>query len=396
MMGIYMIKNKINNKVYIGKSVDITHRWKYGHFNKLNKNKHENEYLQRSWNKYKENNFEFSIIEECSEELLNDKEKFWISHYKSSIPQYGYNGTEGGDGGKLTKETKLKISNANKEYYSLKENKLKLSIRSKRNWENEDYRMKMSIIISNNMKIKWSNPEYRKNTSEKIKQSLNTDEQLLFFSNHAKKLWNDPEFKKNMVNKIHERANTEEFKNKCREKSLNMWKDEKCREKITKKMIEAWSDSELRERQSQRMKKYFENEENRINLSKKMKGMNAGEKHYNYGKPAYNRINFSDKQIKDICNKIKQGETSKDIGKLYNCSPKPILKIRNEYFSKDELKIIKHNAKMEKNIKDKLIDINKICNLIKNGESIRSISRTFDCGRNLINYIKNEYLKDIK
>lgn len=98
MIGIYIIKNKINNKCYIGKSKNVKNRLQYGHLRLLNNNKHYNEYLQYSWNKYGSINFEFNIIEECEEKELNEKEKYWIKYYKSNNREYGYNLTSGGDG----------------------------------------------------------------------------------------------------------------------------------------------------------------------------------------------------------------------------------------------------------------------------------------------------------
>ena len=68
MIGVYKIVNKINGKYYVGSSNDIKCRWS-GHKNKLNNNVHENSHLQRSWNKYGSNNFDFIIVEET----LNDK-----------------------------------------------------------------------------------------------------------------------------------------------------------------------------------------------------------------------------------------------------------------------------------------------------------------------------------
>lgn len=65
--GIYCIKNKVNDKYYIGStSTSFKQRWST-HKNKLNQNTHANEYLQRSWNKYGVDNFEFSIVEECDD-----------------------------------------------------------------------------------------------------------------------------------------------------------------------------------------------------------------------------------------------------------------------------------------------------------------------------------------
>lgn len=96
IIGIYMIKNLSNNKVYVGQSVNINKRWN-DHKSKLANNKHENLHLQGSYNKYGEDCFEFSIICECAEKDLNEKEKFYINKYRSYMPEYGYNLTKGGD-----------------------------------------------------------------------------------------------------------------------------------------------------------------------------------------------------------------------------------------------------------------------------------------------------------
>lgn len=108
--GIYKIENLINHKSYIGQSVDIYGRW-YDHKWELNNNKHKNQHLLRSWNKYGYENFEFTIIEECDKSKLNEREIYWIDYYKSF--DIGYNQTKGGDGctGKIW--TEEEISNIN-------------------------------------------------------------------------------------------------------------------------------------------------------------------------------------------------------------------------------------------------------------------------------------------
>ena len=59
---IYSIENLVNNKVYIGSSIDVFQRW--GDHKKLLKyNKHENKYLQNAYNKDGSENFIFSLIE---------------------------------------------------------------------------------------------------------------------------------------------------------------------------------------------------------------------------------------------------------------------------------------------------------------------------------------------
>jgi group I intron endonuclease len=89
-IGIYCIKNIENNKQYIGSSVNIISRW-YGHKTKLRYNKHENKYLQRSWNKYGENAFIFEIIEETNKEDMKEKESYYIQLYKTLDRNDGYN-----------------------------------------------------------------------------------------------------------------------------------------------------------------------------------------------------------------------------------------------------------------------------------------------------------------
>lgn len=92
-VGIYKIENLINGKIYIGQSIDIEKRWST-HVSILNQNHHYNPHLQNAWNKYGIENFKFSIIEECTQYELNDREIYWIEQYDSF--KNGYNLTSGG------------------------------------------------------------------------------------------------------------------------------------------------------------------------------------------------------------------------------------------------------------------------------------------------------------
>jgi hypothetical protein len=88
---IYMIKNCINNKIYIGSAMGH-YRRKGQHYYMLRRNIHFNKHLQSAWNKYKEKNFKFEILEFVEDILkLQEKEEFFINLYKSNIPNNGYN-----------------------------------------------------------------------------------------------------------------------------------------------------------------------------------------------------------------------------------------------------------------------------------------------------------------
>ena len=59
--GVYEIVNTLNQHRYIGSTVDFDKRWRM-HKNQLKKGKHHSIYLQRAWNKYGEDVFQFNIM----------------------------------------------------------------------------------------------------------------------------------------------------------------------------------------------------------------------------------------------------------------------------------------------------------------------------------------------
>lgn len=98
--GIYCIRCLIDENRYIGWSSDIQNRF-WDHKCGLRSNKHFSTYLQRAWNKHKEENFVFEIIEEypCDETILKLMEIYFIAFYESFVYDgHGYNLTRGGEG----------------------------------------------------------------------------------------------------------------------------------------------------------------------------------------------------------------------------------------------------------------------------------------------------------
>ena len=89
-IGIYCIENIDTNKKYIGQSVNIEGRWSK-HKTALRQNSHDNDYLQKAWNKYGENQFKFYILEKCEESELNEKEIYYINYYNTLDDHFGYN-----------------------------------------------------------------------------------------------------------------------------------------------------------------------------------------------------------------------------------------------------------------------------------------------------------------
>lgn len=106
MSGIYIIRNTINNKIYIGSSIDIQKRWNT-HKRDLMKNIHHSIILQRAYNKYGENNFSYEIIENISNrDILISREQIWLDFFK---PEYNICVTAGSNLGRKFDTYKKKI-----------------------------------------------------------------------------------------------------------------------------------------------------------------------------------------------------------------------------------------------------------------------------------------------
>ena len=106
--GIYLIRNTVTEKVYVGQSLNIKNRL-YVHKAYLRNSNHPNEHLQRAFSKYGEDKFVFQVLEFCGAESLNELEKHWIDKFNSINPDFGYNKKEAGSHGGHSEETREKM-----------------------------------------------------------------------------------------------------------------------------------------------------------------------------------------------------------------------------------------------------------------------------------------------
>lgn len=169
--GIYRITNVINNKCYIGSSVNIYKRW-LKHIVELNTARHNNQLLFRSWNKYGSNFFDFEILGFYPIDQLIEKEQYFIEWYDSYLK--GYNLTKSVKAinlGKFGKEHPMFGKKLSIESLKKKSNSLKLV------WKNRRREYKLlnpegKIITINNLS------EFCKNnnlTHSNIRQVLNKE-----------------------------------------------------------------------------------------------------------------------------------------------------------------------------------------------------------------------------
>jgi len=97
-IGIYKIVSLINDKVYVGSSVNLKSR-RYLHFYRLKQNKHDNKHLQNAYNKYGKENFIWEIIEyvehnenkDILKKELLEREQYWIDKLNACNRLVGYN-----------------------------------------------------------------------------------------------------------------------------------------------------------------------------------------------------------------------------------------------------------------------------------------------------------------
>lgn len=125
---LYIHKNKINNKLYIGitSQYPVSNRWKNGAGYKHN---------PRFWNaiqKYGWDNFTHKVIfENMNKELAEETEQEFIKLYKANNKDYGYNIENGGKILKISEEQKQHLRKINTGKHHTEETKKKMSISHK-------------------------------------------------------------------------------------------------------------------------------------------------------------------------------------------------------------------------------------------------------------------------
>lgn len=125
-MIIYKITNKINNKIYIGQTIEsLEKRWSRHNW-KCTKSRNAMA-ITNAIIKYGKENFIIEQIDYANTiEELNNKEVYYIDYFNTMSPN-GYNLKTGGDNKRLSDETKKKISEGNKGKKRTEETKKKLS-----------------------------------------------------------------------------------------------------------------------------------------------------------------------------------------------------------------------------------------------------------------------------
>ena len=165
---IYKITNKLNNKVYIGQTIQKPIERFYQHCAKKCDKYILNMVIHKAIFKYGKDNFTFEVIEEVPKQQLNEREEYWIKYYNSYTD--GYNSTKGGQkGNKSFKNIDSKV--VIEQYQQGK------SLRTIGKMFNVDKATVKSILIRNNIKLRTTrtyklSQEDRANIISDFKQGL--------------------------------------------------------------------------------------------------------------------------------------------------------------------------------------------------------------------------------
>lgn len=178
--GIYGIKNKINEKVYVGQTSERFLRRFWHHQWKLKNNSHDNIHLQSAWNKYGEENFEYFVIEIVDDpNLLDELEMKYIAFYKNIDKSYNIlSGGGGRRGVPMSDNAKKLIGKKNRDHMLGKKHsdltKQKMSM--SRTGQHVD---RKTDILNNELVIKIKKLLISGVTASEIAKTLNIDYKLI-------------------------------------------------------------------------------------------------------------------------------------------------------------------------------------------------------------------------
>ena len=113
--GIYCFTNKLNNKKYIGQTICF-----YTRFTKHKKGISGAPKFENAIKKYGFKGFFFEILEYCEENLLNEREEYWILFHQTLNDKFGYNILQRQDRikrKKHTEESKAKMSSSQRKAF---------------------------------------------------------------------------------------------------------------------------------------------------------------------------------------------------------------------------------------------------------------------------------------
>ncbi|QKE56471.1 endonuclease [Bacillus phage YungSlug] len=241
MIGIYLIRNIVDNKVYVGRSKNIDARIK-SHKRNLRKGTHKNTHLQNAWNKFGVESFEFSIICECSLDELVAKEGEYIGSYNSMDRDFGYNLNKETSGGLVVSdETRKKLSERTKGRKVSEETRRKIGESNRKANSGKKMSEETKRKISEALKGKKHSEEAKKNMSKAQKGRVVTQEHREKIKKTLKEKHQNPDFNKGAVENLVKYAKSDEHRKAVSKRMTGRKLTEEHKKKLSQKTKESWA-----------------------------------------------------------------------------------------------------------------------------------------------------------
>lgn len=120
--GIYVLRNLVNGKVYVGQSVHVAKR--FAQHQKAAR-RGAKSHLYDAMRLYEGGSFVCEVLEECDPTSLDEREAFWIERLESRDPSKGYNFMPAGQRGRVMDEAmrgRLNITNTSAGALTIRQN----------------------------------------------------------------------------------------------------------------------------------------------------------------------------------------------------------------------------------------------------------------------------------
>lgn len=125
--GVYCIRNLYTKDAYIGSAHNLRARWNL-HKTNLRAGKHHSTILQRAWNKYGADAFDFFVLTYCDKKEVLKEEQFWLDQMTAKYNASRVAGSRAG----------MKNS---------KEHNAAISAKAVARWADPDFKARMSAVL---------------------------------------------------------------------------------------------------------------------------------------------------------------------------------------------------------------------------------------------------------
>lgn len=189
---IYKITNQLNGMIYVGLTTKERPTDRFSQHRYLARHCEQEKnisYLHRAMAENGIDNFSFEVIEEVDNNILNEREQYWIAFYNCLAPN-GYNLTKGGEGTlgysrSQTVEERIKRKNSNKQFYIDHPEAIeKCREQAKELWKDELYRQK---VTESNKKFYAEHPDKFRGENNPFYGKHHTEESLKKIKEASKK-----------------------------------------------------------------------------------------------------------------------------------------------------------------------------------------------------------------